>query len=333
MLKFIILLIVLSTILSLIRAVFSSPITWTIVSTISLAIVAFKVYEFFYYKSKKFEKIKVDFQDYVKNCNDLNEHIEDLKQTYTDIKKTNYGTANLADSSRYNFKRPNQVKSVKSEYIYECSATVCKNAETQPFKYLCKYFNIKTDESSLEDFENVLNNFSAAEDGKNLLKNELDRIKNSIKSDVPFLISGFGMKKFMRELGFQEVDFKTVYFPVYSFRYISPGGNKSTHCDIRLDIDNLNNFIEYLSDLVNFRQSAAGQRALMTSKLREFIKQRDSYTCQNCGISTRDEANLLLEIDHVIPLAKGGKSTEENLQTLCWKCNRTKGAKIYNNEI
>ncbi|WP_411815422.1 HNH endonuclease [Kurthia gibsonii] len=38
--------------------------------------------------------------------------------------------------------------------------------------------------------------------------------------------------------------------------------------------------------------------------------------------------NLLLEIDHIIPISKGGMSSEDNLQTLCWKCNRSKGAKI-----
>ena len=48
------------------------------------------------------------------------------------------------------------------------------------------------------------------------------------------------MKKFMRKLGFDEIDFSTLYFPVYTFRYVSPGGNKSTRCDIRLDIKNLN---------------------------------------------------------------------------------------------
>lgn len=66
----------------------------------------------------------------------------------------------------------------------------------------------------------------------------------------------------------------------------------------------------------------------MTSKLREKIKERDNYTCQACGLSTSDEKNLLLEIDHIIPISKGGMSTEENLQTLCWKCNRIKGAKV-----
>src|SRR5699024_2516386 len=136
------------------------------------------------------------------------------------------------------------------------------------------------------------------------------------------------MKKCMLILGFREIDFITLYFPKYTFRYVSPGGNKSTHCDINLDIDNLNEFVQYLSELVKFKKSAAGQRALMTSKLREKIKQRDNYTCQKCGISTNDERNLLLEIDHIIPISKGGMSTEENLQTLCWKCNRTKGAKV-----
>ena len=44
--------------------------------------------------------------------------------------------------------------------------------------------------------------------------------------------------------------------------------------------------------------------------------------------SIEKEPNLLLEIDHIIPIAKNGMTTEENLQTLCWKCNRSKGSKI-----
>ncbi len=297
-------------------------------STVLTLFIAWKIYEYAYYKGKKFNELKEDLNDYVLSCNDLNEHIEELKETYSDIKKINYGTAELNDASRYNYKRKEQLKAKKSEFIYDCSSTVCKNAERQPFKYLCKYFNIKPNEESLESFENILNNFSAAEEGKQLLNNELEKIKKSIEKDIPFLIRKFSMKKFMVKLGFKEIDFSTLYFPVYTFRYVSPGGNKSTYCNIKLDIDNLNNFIGYLSEIVKFKKSAAGQRALMTSKLREKIKQRDNYTCQKCGLSINDEKNLLLEIDHIIPISKGGMSTEENLQTLCWKCNRTKGSKV-----
>lgn len=66
----------------------------------------------------------------------------------------------------------------------------------------------------------------------------------------------------------------------------------------------------------------------MTTALRKKIMERDNYTCQCCGVSAHSEKHLLLEIDHIIPISKGGLTTEDNLQTLCWKCNRSKGAKI-----
>ena len=77
-----------------------------------------------------------------------------------------------------------------------------------------------------------------------------------------------------------------------------------------------------------FSYTSKEQRRLMTKKLREFIKKRDNYTCCNCGNSVYAEPNLLLEIDHIIPVSKGGCTNEENLQTLCCKCNRSKSNKI-----
>ena len=62
--------------------------------------------------------------------------------------------------------------------------------------------------------------------------------------------------------------------------------------------------------------------------LREFILERDNYTCQCCGNSIKKEPNLLLEVDHIKPVSKGGASIPGNLQTLCWKCNRSKSNKI-----
>ena len=86
--------------------------------------------------------------------------------------------------------------------------------------------------------------------------------------------------------------------------------------------------IKKLQSKLTISAFAKEQRALMTGKLRQHIKERDDFTCKSCGNSTYQEPNLLLEIDHIIPVAKGGCTVEENLQTLCWKCNRQKGSRI-----
>ncbi len=317
----------------------------SIFGTFVLALVAvwivyevfWQTFEYFYYKGEKFLKVKDSIGKNTSKCNDLNEHIEELKEAYIDIKTTDYGVASYNDNSNYNFKRPELNKLQNNDNVYDCSATVCKSAQAQPFKYICKYFDIKINEETLADFESVLNNFSAAEQGKILLKKERDEIIENISQKIPFLIIKLRKKKLIKKLGFNDIDFSQFYFPKYSFNYVSPGGNSSMSCDIVFDINNIDKFINYLADLIKFKKSIAGQRALMTSALREKIKTRDNYTCKNCGLSTAQEPNLLLEIDHVIPLSKNGITSEENLQTLCWKCNRSKGSKIIetssNNEM
>lgn len=289
---------------------------------------AYQIYAFVYFGGKHFLNVKNNIAVYIENCNALNEHIEELKSTYSYVRSVNYGESLLQDNSRYNMKRKKWQEAEKSSWVHNCSASVVKNANNQPFKYLCKYFDIKADEQTLSRFEEVMNNFSAAEQGKFLLKNELDRIVVSIDKDIPALISAFSGKRLIRELGFHSIDLSDLYFPVYTFQYVSAGGNSASKCSVKLDVKNLEDFISYLSNLVKFRSSIAGQRALMTSSLREKIKIRDNFTCKMCSLSTAVEKNLLLEIDHIMPLSKGGITSEENLQTLCWRCNRAKGAKI-----
>ena len=100
---------------------------------------------------------------------------------------------------------------------------------------------------------------------------------------------------------------------------------------IILNVDDEETIVELIKALESKLTAAAfakEQRSLMTRKLRNFIKERDNFTCCNCQNSTHAEPNLLLEIDHIIPVAKGGCTTEDNLQTLCWKCNRAKSDKI-----
>ena len=65
------------------------------------------------------------------------------------------------------------------------------------------------------------------------------------------------------------------------------------------------------------------ERGKVTNKMRFAIYKRDNYRCRKCGRRTDD-----LEIDHIIPIAKGGKTIYSNLQTLCHRCNSKKGANI-----
>lgn len=71
---------------------------------------------------------------------------------------------------------------------------------------------------------------------------------------------------------------------------------------------------------------AKNQRNLMTPELRRRIKIRDHYTCQECGKYMPDEVGL--HIDHIIPVSKGGKTVESNLQVLCDKCNLRKNNRV-----
>lgn len=68
------------------------------------------------------------------------------------------------------------------------------------------------------------------------------------------------------------------------------------------------------------------QRALMTSELRAKIQERDNYTCKICGKYMPDLKGLV--IDHIIPVAKWGKTEESNLRVLCSRCNGIKGSKL-----
>jgi hypothetical protein len=60
-------------------------------------------------------------------------------------------------------------------------------------------------------------------------------------------------------------------------------------------------------------------------KLRFEVFKRDNFTCQYCGRKTPE---VILEIEHIIPVSKGGSDEIDNLTTSCFECNRGKGASL-----
>ena len=64
-------------------------------------------------------------------------------------------------------------------------------------------------------------------------------------------------------------------------------------------------------------------RESISKKLRFDVFKRDGFQCQYCGSTP---PSVVLEIDHIHPVSKGGKGQEDNLITSCFDCNRGKAA-------
>jgi HNH endonuclease len=67
------------------------------------------------------------------------------------------------------------------------------------------------------------------------------------------------------------------------------------------------------------------ERNRMDQAYRYRVMKRDGFVCAACNRNP-SEHGVVLEVDHVLPVALGGKTTDENLQTLCRDCNRSKAA-------
>ena len=67
------------------------------------------------------------------------------------------------------------------------------------------------------------------------------------------------------------------------------------------------------------------KRQNISKGLRFEVFKRDSFRCQYCGRSAPD---VILEIDHILPVSQGGKNELLNLVTSCRDCNRGKSNKL-----
>ena len=73
------------------------------------------------------------------------------------------------------------------------------------------------------------------------------------------------------------------------------------------------------------RMANDAEHAKVTRAMRYDVLRRDGFHCVRCGRGCED--GVRLHVDHVVPVSRGGKSTMDNLQTLCEDCNCGKGNK------
>lgn len=62
-------------------------------------------------------------------------------------------------------------------------------------------------------------------------------------------------------------------------------------------------------------------RSPIPKNIRFEILKRDAFSCQYCGSKPPD---VVLEVDHIIPVSRGGQNNPDNLITSCFPCNRGK---------
>lgn len=65
--------------------------------------------------------------------------------------------------------------------------------------------------------------------------------------------------------------------------------------------------------------------ATLTRKQWQEIKERWDYRCLCCG---RQEPEIKVTLDHIVPVCKGGGTTPENTQPLCQPCQHKKHTKV-----
>jgi len=279
-----------------------------------------------YYESSDFAKIKATCDVLMSTQREFNEYITEKVQSISRLFGTRVVRNETINDDEYNYIRP--YKKTITPFTAEVSAGVFASAENNPLEYIVKNFypNKEMYPEQIRKLYLLVEELETLRDAKQIIENYKAEYQQYL-GDVPNYVMEEDEAGFYSRLGFANID-ESVLIVEYRFAYTSGGGMAKRSFSVPMTEETIVDLIKALESKLTASAFAKEQRTLMTKKLREFIKNRDNYTCCNCGNSTHTEPNLLLEIDHIIPISKGGYTVEDNLQTLCWKCNRAKGDKV-----
>lgn len=245
--------------------------------------------------------------------------------------------------------KENEVVSKTSKKIQK----ITKLNESYQFKDIKrKKRNIIEREYSRKSFDRVT--------GKSIIKYHLDNNINGIRTDLESAIfnitllekynkdvekvlqsesinnSKYSSKKFkmveervLRSIIYKKENFMiTLKIEVY---YRSNGGNVYDNKKRKYLFNDLVFVYNEWNRGNKFEETINQERKIMNDYIRYNVLKRDNFSCQICGITAKDGAKL--QVDHIIPVSKGGKTVMSNLQTLCERCNIGKSNKTENDDI
>ena len=113
---------------------------------------------------------------------------------------------------------------------------------------------------------------------------------------------------------------------LYFLRQLNIELMKLSHPDIYDEENNIKYGTRALEDLPLYEIGKINPTLEKSLRDEAFEKAKDedgNYHCACCGVA--DKSRIYFQVDHIIPMNKGGKSVVENLQILCRQCNGTKG--------
>ena len=108
--------------------------------------------------------------------------------------------------------------------------------------------------------------------------------------------------------------------------YTSPAGRNHYSSEYQISTNKIYQIFQLIKEREEHRRSKEYQRNILSSSMRYNVLKRNNFRCQICGRSAQD--GVTLEVDHIIPISKGGKTEYSNLRTLCKDCNRGKSNKF-----
>lgn len=279
-----------------------------------------------YYVSPEFCKIKETCKSLMETQKEFNEYINEKAQAVSTLFGAKVVRNETVIDDEYHYVRP--YKKTINAFTAEVSSSVFSSAENNPIDYIVKYFypNKEKYPEQIQKLQTLVEELETLKDARKIIDNYKLEYQQYI-TDVPDYVMDNDEDGFYARLGFANIS-ESALTVEYKFSYTSDGGFAQRYFTIPMTEETIVDLINKLQSKLTMSAFAKEQRAMMTSKLREQIKERDNYTCKYCENSIFKEPNLLLEIDHIVPVSKGGCTIESNLQTLCWKCNRQKSNKV-----
>lgn len=130
---------------------------------------------------------------------------------------------------------------------------------------------------------------------------------------------------------------------IFYYKYWEPNINKSTwddfakgFCCSKTSVLRMRyKYLTEIADRIDFisgenprdlKETQEKNERYISKKLRFDVLNRDKFKCVYCGSSPKEDG-VKLQIDHIIPLSKGGGNNIENLVSSCLECNIGKSDK------